>query len=430
MHWSMVGWSHHHTPLDIREKLAFNTEQVIEALHKFCAKFPETEAVLLSTCNRVELYCATTQADKLPSATNLGDFVASYHNLNFADVSPQLRSASGEATLKHLFMVAASLDSMIVGEAQILSQVKAAYELACEGQSASALMHQAFQRATVVARRVANETEIHRRRVSVPSVAVSEIASDFFERFDDKRILLVGAGEMGTETLRYLVDAGAQLIRIVNRNEERAQAMADQFAEQFQAEVKSWDQLDQCLAEADLVVSTTSSTEPIVTTDRFKAIRAKRGARAVLILDLAVPRDFEKAIAGLPDVYLYSVDDLQQVCDRNIQARQKEWPKAEQIVDAEIRKFLSESVHRGAGPTIRKFREQGERIKQEELQRLLSKLQPRGLDEHTKKELEIAFDRLANKLLHPPLHALRENSDSSHHATLIDALRRLFQIND
>ncbi|MCA9134100.1 MAG: NAD(P)-binding domain-containing protein, partial [Planctomycetales bacterium] len=252
------------------------------------------------------------------------------------------------------------------------------------------------------------------------------IATDFFERFDDKRILLIGAGDMGMETLRYLIDAGAKSIRVVNRNEQRGQALA----RQFNADAKPWEQLEQSIAEADLVISTTSASEPIVTLERFKAIRGRRSARAILILDLAVPRDFEATIADLSDVYLFSVDDLQQVCDRNLQARQQEWPKAEQIVEAEIRKYLSESVHRGSGPTIRKLREQAERIKQEELDRLLGKLQSRGVDEQTKKELAVSFDRLVNKLLHPPLHALRENSDSSHHATLIDALRRLFQITD
>ncbi len=426
MHWSMVGWSHHHTPLDVREKLAFSTEQVIDALHRFRTQFPETEAVLISTCNRVELYCASSHAERLPDSHSLGTFVAHYHQLDYADIAEQQMVADGPDSLKHLFMVAASLDSMIVGEAQILSQVKSAYELACQGEAAATLMHQAFQRATVVARRVANETEIHRRRISVPSVAVSEIAADFFERFDDKRILLIGAGDMGMETLRYLVDAGAKSIRVVNRNPERARALA----EQFHADVKPWEELDQSLAESDLVVSTTSASEPIMTLERFKALRAKRGSRAVLILDLAVPRDFEKTIADLSDVYLYSVDDLQQVCDRNIQARQQEWPKAEQIVVGEVQRFLGESVHRGSGPTIKKLREQAEGIKQDELQRLLNKLSTRGVDSQMQKEIEISFGRLVNKILHPPLTALRENSDSQHHASLLDALRRLFQIND
>lgn len=426
MHWSMVGWSHHRTPLDVREKLAFSAEQVNDALKRFSVRFPKTESVLLSTCNRVELYCASTQEEHQPSTKDLATFLAEYHAISYAEVEEQLTELTGAETLRHLFMVASSLDSMVVGEAQILSQVKAAYEMACQGETASALMHQTFQRATVVARRVANETEIHKKRVSVPSVAVSEIAADFFERFDDKRILLIGAGDMGTETLRYLIDAGANTIRIVNRNQQRAA----ELAEQFQAQTRTWDQLEECLVESDLIVSTTSSAEPIVRLEQFKRLRSRHSARAVLILDLAVPRDFDAAIAQLSDVYLFTVDDLQEVCDRNIQARQKHRQKAESIVSQEMQRFLSESIHRGSGPTIKKLRDQAEQIKKDELQRLLGKLRDRGLDEQSQKELAISFDRLVNKLLHPPLQSLRENANSSQHATLIDALRRLFQIQD
>lgn len=425
MHWSMVSWSHHRTPLEVREKLAFSNEQVREALGQFKQRFPQTESVLLSTCNRVELYCASGASEKLPSTDDLGTFISGYHGLAFDDIREQVTAYSGEDTVKHLFMVAASLDSMIVGEAQILSQVKAAYELACGSETALAMMHRAFQRATVVARRVANETEIHKRRISVPSVAVSEIASEFFERFDDKRILLIGAGDMGTETLRYLKDAGAEKIRIVNRNLQRAQELATNF----NAQAVAWDELDRCLSESDLVVSTTSATQPIVTTEQFRALRSRRN-QATLILDLAVPRDFEPGIADLPDVYLFTVDDLQQVCDRNIQLRQEQWPKAAQIVEQETKRFLSESVFQGSGPTIKQLRDQAQQVKQEECDRLLAKLQTRGLDDQSRKDIEIAFDRVVNKLLHPPLQSLRENADSSHHASLVDALRRLFQLKD
>jgi glutamyl-tRNA reductase len=314
---------------------------------------------------------------------------------------------------------------MIVGESQILSQVKAAYEQACESGTASSLMHRAFQRATVVARRVANETEIHKRRISVPSVAVSEIATEFFERFDDKRILLIGAGEMGTETLRYLKDAGAEKVRIINRNPERA----NELAQQFGAKAEAWERLDPAIVESDLIVSTTSSSEPIMSVDHFKALRSRRSG-AVLILDLAVPRDFAAEIAELPDVYLYTVDDLQQVCDRNIQARQQQWPVAAEIIEQETQRFLGESVHQGSGQTIKQLREQAQQIKEDELGRLLAKLNSRGFDASAQKEIEVSFDRLVNKLLHPPLQSLRENADSSHHATLLDALRRLFQLND
>lgn len=426
MFWRMIGCSHHRTPLEIREKLAFSPEQVRQALAVFSSRFPESESVLLSTCNRVELYTATQSLERLPSAADLGSFLADFHNLRAADFQEQLHTTEDEQAIKHLFMVASSLDSMIVGEAQILSQVKSAYELACEGASAGGLMHSAFQRATAVARRIANETEIHRRRISVPSVAVSEVATQFFERFDDKRILLIGAGDMGTETLKYLTDAGAKQIRIVNRNPERA----IELAKQFEAITEPWENLETCVSEADLVVSTTSSTEPIFTLDRFKKVLQRRKRRAILILDLAVPRDFDAAIADLPDVYVFSVDDLQKVCDRNIELRQKEWPRAERIVQEETQKFMAEMIHRGSGPTIKLLREQADRIKQEELQRLLGRLQPHGVNETVANEVSISFERLVNKLLHPPLQSLRENADTSHHASMLDALRKLFQLRE
>ncbi len=426
MFWRMIGCSHHRTPIEIREKLAFSPEQVRQALDVFADRFPESESVLLSTCNRVELYTATQSLHRLPSTKDLGAFLADFHRLRVEDFQEQLAAAEDEHAIKHLFMVASSLDSMIVGEAQILSQVKTAYELACEEESAGGLMHSAFQRATAVARRIANETEIHRRRISVPSVAVSEVATQFFERFDDKRILLIGAGEMGTETLKYLTDAGAKQIRIVNRNAERGA----ELAKLFDAVTLPWDALETGVSEADLVVSTTSSTEPIFSLERFKRVLQRRKRRAILILDLAVPRDFEAAISELPDVYMFSVDDLQKVCDRNIELRKKEWPKAERIVQEETQKFMAEMIHRGSGPTIKLLRDQANRIKQEELQRLLGRLQAHGVNENVANELSISFERLVNKLLHPPLQSLRENADTTYHANMLDALRRLFQLRE
>ncbi len=426
MYWRMLGCSHHRTPIEIREKLAFSPDQVRRALSLFSQCFPETESVLLSTCNRVELYTAATDVERLPSFENLVRFVADFHGLDNGELKDQLLVAENKEVIEHLFKVASSLDSMILGEAQILSQVKSAYEVAVASSSAGALMHGAFQRATAVARRIANETELHRRRISVPSVAVSEIATEFFERFDDKRILLIGAGEMGTETLKYLTDAGARQIRIVNRNLDRAQDLAKEFS----AVASPWEELDACVNDSDLVVSTTSATEPIYTLDRFKKVLQKRRRRAILILDLAVPRDFDARITELPDVYVFTVDDLQRVCDRNVELRQKEMPKAERIVLEETDKFLAEMVHRGSGPTIRLLREQAERIKQEELHRLMGRLNARGVDSEVAEEVSVSFERLVNKLLHPPLQSLREHADSSNHASLVDALRRLFQLRD
>jgi glutamyl-tRNA reductase len=426
MQWVMVGWSHHRTPVEIRERLAFSTEQIREVQQRLHQQFPGVETVLLSTCNRVELYCAASDASPMPQLDQLGRFLTEYHQLPYAEVESQVITLRGENSIRHLFTVASSLDSMVIGEAQILSQVKTAYEIACQGDFASTCMHQAFQHAALVAKRVASETEIHRRRVSIPSVAVSEIATEFFESFEEKRILLIGAGEMGTETLRYLVDHGANRIAVVNRSRQRAEKLADEFG----AEVVNWDRMYDYLVDSDLVVSTTGASQPVITAAAFKAARAYNKSRAVLILDLAVPRDFEPQIADLSDVYLFTVDDLQAVCDKNIQARRDQWPKAQRIVEEETRKFLAEAVHRGSGATIKQLRDRVEQVKHEELQRLLGKLEARGIRDDVRREVELSFDRLVNKLLHPPLKSLRENADTTHHATLLDALRRLFQLKE
>ncbi|MBX3420998.1 MAG: glutamyl-tRNA reductase [Pirellulaceae bacterium] len=425
MHWSMVGWSHHHTPIELRERLAFSTEQAAQVLQQLGERYPDSECVLLSTCNRVEAYCGAEQPEQLPGSQQLGALLAGFHQLDYPSLRPQALELDGTAVIQHLFKVAASLDSMIVGEAQIQAQVRGAYDLACQQGRAGSLMHRVFQRATAVARRVANETTIQQRRISVPSVAVSEIATEFFESFDDKKILLIGAGDMGVETVRYLQDAGARQMWIVNRSFTKAQELAEQFS--LQAE--PWDLLDLFLAEADLIISTTSSPEMIVSTSQFRRVRSGR-QHAVLILDLAVPRDFDPAIANLPDTYLYSIDDLQQVCQRNMQARQAQWPKAMQIIEQETQKFMAESRHAGSGPTIKRLQDQAQQIKQEEFKRLLDKLRSHDLDPAVQQELSHSFDRLINKLLHPPLQSLRDHADSTHHATLLDSLRRLFQIND
>ncbi|MEM7474106.1 MAG: glutamyl-tRNA reductase, partial [Planctomycetota bacterium] len=241
-----------------------------------------------------------------------------------------------------------------------------------------------------------------------------------------KDILLIGAGEMGIETLKYLQDYGAKKISITNRNASRA----EEVAKGFQAKTTPWEDIYRNVLQSDLVVSTTGAPEPIVRTQELKAARTQHPSRAVLILDLAVPRDFESEISDLPDTYLYTVDDLHEVCERNIQARKAQWPKAQQIVDEETKKFLAETKHRGGGGTIKQLRDQALEVKEVELDRLLQKLDKSNLDETSKKEIEVAFDRLVNKLLHPPMQSLRENADSSQHASLLEALRRLFQLKD
>ncbi len=316
-------------------------------------RFSDAETVLLSTCNRMELYLAAQETNGLPSKEDMVSFLAELNQLDPVELSQNLFSHRGEDAIHHLFMVSASLDSMVVGEAQILSQVKKAFLTANNENATGPITHHLFEKAYRVAKRVATETAISRKRVSIPSVAVADCAKQLFETFHDKNILLLGAGQMGEETLRYLQDEGAQDVVILNRRAERAESLADRVG----GTPDSWDRLDECLVRADLVVSTTGAQEPIVTKEQFQSIAQQRAGRTLFVLDLAVPRDFAAEIGDFDNVYLYCIDDLQAVCDANRKA-EKEWPKAKRIVDEETTRYLAECNHRATGPTIQQLKRQ------------------------------------------------------------------------
>ncbi len=419
----VVGCSHHGTSIALRERLAFSPEQVREALDQWRRVFPGVEAVLLSTCNRVELYAATEQGNE-PRFDQIAGFLARFHALEPSDVAEHLYQYTDEAAVSHLFAVASSLDSMVLGEPQILAQVKEAYQTATEQDNTGPLLHAAFQTAVYVARRVAQETAIHQRRVSVPSVAVVDFARQVFERFDDKQALVIGAGEMAEECLRYLRDEGVRRVTVVNRHFDRAAELAGRWG----GCAVPWETLSQALTAADLVVSATGSVEPVVTRERFAAIEAARFERPLLILDLAVPRDFEPAVGDRPNVYLYSIDDLQAACERNRAERDRELPSAMHIVEQETARFIAEMRRHAVGPVIARLRRGWQKPKEEEFERLMNKLPE--LDDRAREEIRRSFDRLVNKLMHPPLESLRDESREGVPRGLLDALARLFQLKD
>ncbi len=293
----VVGCSHHQTPIGVREQLAFSPDQTRAALAEFRRRFPSCEAVLISTCNRVELYTATQNGD-LPERLEIVRFLAGFHECDPEALDRYVYDRLDEAAVRHLFTVASSLDSMVVGEPQILAQVKEAYRLATEQSSAGPLMHGVFQAARKVARRVASETAIHHRRVSIPSVAVADFAQQIFERFDDKQTLVIGAGEMAEETLRYLRDQGARDVTVVNRNRRRA----EELARRWDGRALEWERRFEGLAAADLVISTTGAEEPVISLAEYQSIEAERCDRPLFILDLAVPRDVDPAIGTRPAV--------------------------------------------------------------------------------------------------------------------------------
>jgi glutamyl-tRNA reductase len=422
---SMIGCSHRHSSLSLRERLAFTPAQTIDALAAWSATHPDTEAVLLSTCHRVELYAATEVPTVAIDAAVLSEHLADFHNVPIDDVRRETISLEGEQAVRHLFRVAASLDSMVLGEAQILSQVKQAYETARQIGSTGPVTHSFFQSALRVARRVANETSLHRHRVSIPSVAIADFAARIFERFDDKRVLVIGAGKMAQETLHYLADAGARQIAVLNREHSRAQTLA----EQWRGQAIAWESLYDQLATSDLVISTTGADRPVVTLAEYqRRVVPRRYQRPLFILDLAMPRDFEPAIGKELGVYLYGIDDLAEACERNRKAREGALPAAERIIDEETRAFVAETRRRESGPVIARFREGLETLQIAELERLYAKLPDLG--DRERREIRQAFDRLVAKILHPPLESLRDEAHGASHPGLLEALQRLFQLKD
>jgi glutamyl-tRNA reductase len=421
----MIGCSHKLARVDVRERLTFTACEVGAALKLWQDRFPSAEAVLLSTCNRVELYSASDGGEELPGSESIARFLADARHVDPELIRPALIANQGKPTVEHLFSVASSLDSMVVGEAQILSQVKQAYELADQRGTTGPLTHSVFQAALRTARRVASETAICRRRVSIPSVAIADFATQVFETFYDKRVLVIGAGTMAEETLEHLLARGTRDIVVCNRNADRGKELAGRVG----GRAAPWEVLWNHLVEADLVVSATSAAEPIVTAGEFSArVVPQREQRPLFLLDLAVPRNIDPAVGEELGVYLYSIDDLREACELNLKRRQAELPAARQIVTEEAERFMVEYYHRISGPTITRLRREWQQPKEEEIRRLLNKLPE--LDERGRREVTNAFDRLVNKLLHPPLESLRDESRRGPPHGLLEALKRLFQLED
>jgi glutamyl-tRNA reductase len=425
MNLRMIGCTHRASGVDVRQQLAFQDSQIPDALERWQTRFPGAELVLVSTCNRVELYAGGADPAAVPTSDDLVDALVSYHRIPKERIQGQVVAHAQRDAVAHLYRVAASLDSMVVGEPQILAQVKQAYQRAADLGSAGPVMHDLFQSALHAARRVHHETDLHKHRVSIPSIAIADFASRVFERFDDKHVLVIGAGKMADETLRYLRDAGARRIHVINRNHQRGVDLAASCG----GTAVAWDELWNQLVAADLVVSTTAAEQPVVTAAEFDAqVVPHRQQRPLFILDLAVPRDFEPEVGERLAVYLYSLDDLAHACELNRQSRARELPAAERIVLAETDAFMADAHRRAAAPVITGLRRGMEEPKQAELERLFHKLPE--LDQRARAEITQFADRLVNKLLHPPLESLRDAAQDGPPHGLLDALKRLFRLED
>jgi glutamyl-tRNA reductase len=390
-----IGINHDTASVDVREKVAFAPEQVVDALHDLCDKANLNEAVILSTCNRTEILASGEQA----SADEILHWLASYHSLEQQALGASHYCYENDQALLHMMKVASGLNSMILGEPQILGQMKSAYAVAQEAQTINGLLDQAMQHTFLYAKKVRTQTAIGENPVSVAFAAV-HLAQKIFSDLSAIKVLLIGAGETIDLVAKHLLDKNVGKLIVANRTLARA----EELAEQYHAEAILLPDIAERLAEVDMVVSSTASQLPILGKGAVEKALKKRKRKPMFMFDIAVPRDIEPEVGDLKDVYLYTVDDLKDIIDENKKARLTEAAKADEILNEGLADFLRQQKHNDVVPVLKAYREQAEKIKQEELKRAMNQLS-QGAD--AEKVLENMARLLTNKLLHTPSSNLK-----------------------
>lgn len=404
----------------LREKLAFDDAKRQRALAELSARYG-AEAVVLGTCNRVELYLARPEVAGPVHAPLVAEFLGETHGVPAERIIPHLYEHADAAAVRHLFRVAGGLDSVVVGEGQIAAQAKEAFEAAQQQGVTGPLLNTLFPAALRVSKRVRTETGIARGNVSVASAALVFVRQ-VFDSFADKTVLVVGTGKMGRVTLKHLREQRPAGVLVTSRTPERAAEVAAGCG----GRAVPWDQLDDALVRADIVLSATTCTEPVVTRRRFdEKVRGKRGGRKLVIFDMAAPRNFDPRIHDGDRVSLFNVDDLNAVREEQLAERRRHVAPAEAIVEAEVRRFVLDWNRRQDGPVIGRLTAEVDRVREGVVGPLLEKLNGR-LTAADREWIEGAFRLFQNRLLHGPIAALREGGAEPHGGTLRDALMKLF----
>ena len=407
------GINHVSAPLAVREQVVFHAEGLIEALRELVDRRPVKEAAIISTCNRTEIYCATSDP---PAAV---DWMAGYHRLKAQHIEPYLYKLPQEKAVKHAFRVASGLDSMVLGEPQILGQFKQAVRTAQAAGTLGALLHKLFQRTFAVAKAVRSETEIGAARVSMASAAVG-LAQRIYPSIPESSVLFIGAGEMIELTATHFAAQHPRRMVFANRTLERAQALADRFP----GRAITLNDLPSQLASHDIIVSCTASTLPILGKGLIESALKARKHRPLLIYDLAVPRDVEGEVGALDDIFLYTVDDLGKLAREGMDVRSSAVTQAEVIIENQVSDFMRWLANRELVPAIRALRDSAERARRHEMERALRRL-AKGDDPRV--VLEGLSHGLAAKLLHAPTHAL-SHARNDERDQLAELLARLYQI--
>jgi len=389
----VAGLNHKSAPIDIRERLAFDADDTIIALKELKNRFSDAEFVLLSTCNRVELYSISGPSSDIGGlyGKEMARFLSEFHGLAPDDFQEFVYVYRGSDAVRHLLMVASSLDSMVVGESQIIAQVKESYSLACGAKTTGKILNRLFHCGFATSKKVHTTTSISNGRVSVAGVAV-ELAMQLFADVSSAKAVIIGAGEMGKLLVQHLLHVGCRDIVIVNRSYERALDMAEHYG----VKGLKWEELHEQLIAADIVIASAAVQDYLFEKNSFRKIVDKRRG-TLLIIDIAVPRNFEPAINELENVYLYSIDDLSEVVEQNRKTREDDISKGMQIVEASVANFMDWFRARDIGPLVGQMRQRFAQIGQKELDRFFAGLRQ---DAPCREAAESMVKCIVNRLLH------------------------------
>lgn len=422
-HLFVLGLNHRSAPVEVRERLAFNNGMLESALRRLVDAETVREGTIISTCNRVEIVTCT--ADLAMADEKVRMFLAEEQHLPRVLFEDHLYSFVGKEAVNHLFRVAASLDSLVVGEPQILGQVKDAYTIASSLGTLGEILHRCFHKTFAVAKRVRSETRIAARAVSVSSAAV-ELARKIFDRLGDKTAMVIGAGEMGELAVRHLQNHGIGNILVTNRTFSRAV----ELAREFNGTVVPFEQFPKHLRLTDIVIGSAGGNDYLLGPEAVEDALRERRRRPMFFIDLGVPRNFDPRLNDIDSVFLYDIDDLQQVIEENKDEREREAMKAEAIVVEEVEAFWQWFSGLEVTPTIVALRERAEAIRQRELEKTLATL--KELPPHAQKAIEGLSSAIINKLLHPQIAYLKSVGRGSETGEAFDlaTLRRIFGLDD
>jgi glutamyl-tRNA reductase len=410
----ITGISHHTAPIEVRERVAITRDDLERRAGELHALPGVEEVAILGTCNRTEIYCLSSSDGRRA----VKDWLHRINRFEPGELERHLYDFQGEDAVRHLVRVASGLDSLVLGETQILGQMKDAWQQAHGANSLGKVLDRLFQHTFAAAKSIRTTTGIGEHPVSVAYTAVV-LARQIFGNLESQTVMLLGAGEMIELCGRHLRDQGVSRLKIVNRSLDRAQALAGELG----ADAASLDQLEDILPQADILISSTASPVPVITRDQAKAALRKRRHRPMFMVDIAVPRDIEPGVARLNDIYLYTIDDLQQVVDENLQQRSAAAEQADEAVDAAVAGFMKWLYGMRAARTLKRMREATRDLQQGEIERALRRLDA-GQDPG--EVLEQMANRLSNKILHGPSKKLREAAENQQHDMLraADALFR------